>query len=159
MQKLTGDADFIVRESAFFYLLFGSFFLAVFVVSLTTKLSPGEAGGFPFFTLMLTLIPGIALVWRGLSPKPVIIKINRHGFFYFGRLITDWNHFVKASVTQKEVAFSLQDNFMLVLRYQKLQGGVFEQQFPLTNRQNKAEEEVLAAIRFYYQQHVQTQTG
>jgi hypothetical protein len=84
------------------------------------------------------------------------MTINRNGFFYYGTLITSWGNFISARFhddiplpSNNSVAVS--DKFYLVLRYYKDgRQEIYERRIRFTNTQNKSEEEILAAIRFYY---------
>jgi hypothetical protein len=84
------------------------------------------------------------------------MTINPSGFYYYGKLITNWKNFVSAQFVDNVPALSgsssgISDQFFLIMRYYKEgQPACFERKFRLTNTQDKAEEEILAAIKFYY---------
>lgn len=81
------------------------------------------------------------------------MEVNAHGFFYFGKLITDWKHFISVKFTEEEKAFRISDNFVLLLEYFKPnEPNSFIIKINLGNTQNKSEEEIVEAVRFYHQQ-------
>lgn len=86
-----------------------------------------------------------------------VFVVNNEGFYYYDNLITNWNNFVSARFLDEVPALAkdsagISDKFFISLRYYKDdQKGCFERKFALTNTQDKSEEEILAAIRFYYQ--------
>jgi len=101
--------------------------------------------------LLFLLIPGAFFIARA-KRNPIIIKINKSGFYYIGKKITDWEHFYSAALSQddKQVG-SIEDRFILVLKYYSLDNrGMYKMTIPLTNTQDKAEEEIISAIDFYY---------
>jgi len=66
-------------------------------------------------------------------------------------LVTDWDNFLSAKISQKTVNGSLKDNFILLLVYTKYdKPGQFRRTIDLTNTQDKGEEEVIATIRYFY---------
>ncbi|HVF96410.1 MAG TPA: hypothetical protein VM871_03770 [Flavisolibacter sp.] len=151
--NLTEDSNFLVRENTVIHKILGFISLSVFIVSLTSKADPGYEQTFHFEAIYLMLLPAIIFLWKGFSKKSTIIKINRQGFFYYGKHITNWDNFVDARLAQDEIVISIQDNFVLFVRYKKNEGGIYQRKFPLTNTQDKAEEEIIAAIRFFRNAH------
>jgi hypothetical protein len=86
-----------------------------------------------------------------------IMTINKTGFYYLGELVTDWKNFIDASVSQDEenrrVPYDITDRFMLLVRYSKEgESGYFGRKFLMTAVMDKSEEEIIAAIKFYYEQ-------
>lgn len=91
------------------------------------------------------------------SRNVVIMRISKDGFYYHNRLVTSWSKFVSAKFvdeapTLTSSSLGLSDRFAVVIRYYKEDGKCYERKIPLTNTQNKSEEEVMAAIRFYSKQ-------
>lgn len=86
-----------------------------------------------------------------------VMNINANGFFYYDRLLTSWANFVSAEFldelpVQMSGSAGLSDQFYLYIKYYKDdKPGLFALKIPFTNTQDKSEEEILAAIRFYYQ--------
>jgi hypothetical protein len=84
-----------------------------------------------------------------------IMTINKNGFFYYGSLLTNWSNFVSAEFldempTLSSTSSGLSDKFSLYIKYYRDdKPGCFGRKIPLTNTQDKSEEEIIAAIRFY----------
>ena len=86
----------------------------------------------------------------------IVITVNKEGIFYYETLVTNWNNFVSAKfidqapqLSKSSLGFS--DQFFIALRYRKTaDAALYERKIPLTNTQDKSEEEIMAAIRFYY---------
>jgi hypothetical protein len=139
------DADFVVKESKRMRLIIGSFFVL-----------------FSLFMLKDFLWMGIIVGSIGIGALIVsmrnetIMTINKDGFFYYDRLLTAWSNFVSAEFldelpVQASGSAGLSDQFYLYVKYYKAdKPGCFALKIPLTNTQDKSEEEILAAIRFYY---------
>jgi hypothetical protein len=102
--------------------------------------------------MLLIVIPGFgipALIYRrqALNNSP-IIRINTTGIYHYERLITGWSNFHNAYVTNKMALGGYRDNFQLVIEFYK-QDDLYEKKIPLTNTQNKSEEEVYEAVIYY----------
>lgn len=129
--------------------IIGSFFLLVSLFILKDVLWMG----------LLTAAIGIGSLIASMRDETVM-KINRDGFFYYGRLLTNWTNFVSAEFidelpVQSSSSAGLSDQFFLYIKYFKDdRPGCFALKIPLTNTQDKSEEEVLAAVRFYYRKSV-----
>jgi hypothetical protein len=148
MEPFHPNYNFLVKETPWLHFLSGGVLLlmgAVFVAD----------GVFPVVPVLMTFAGGIILSLRGFA-RHTIIKINRHGFYHYGKLITNWDHFIDALVTQKEIPGSIQDNFILIIRSSD---GVklYKDTIPLRNTQDKAEEEIIAAIRYFSKNHLAEQ--
>ncbi|WP_121356090.1 hypothetical protein [Flavisolibacter nicotianae] len=143
--KFQADADFVVKESKKMRRIIGSFFLLISLFMLKDVLWMG----------LLTASIGIGAIIASMRDE-TIMKINRDGFFYYGRLLTNWTNFVSAEFidempVQSSSSAGLSDQFFLYIKYFKDDSpGCFALKIPLTNTQDKAEEEILAAVRFYY---------
>jgi hypothetical protein len=86
----------------------------------------------------------------------VYIRVNKTGIYQDEKLITGWPNLIKTFVAQKENKkfYNIQDNFLLVVEYRKdghSEG--FRRKIPLTNTQNKSEEEVLEAVQFFWKEY------
>jgi hypothetical protein len=105
---------------------------------------------------VLISVFGVASLLASRKNK-VVMTINRDGFFYYGSLVTNWTNFVSARFVDEvpqlsKSSLGISDQFYLAVRYRKEAGGAcFERKIALTNTQDKAEEEIMAAIRFYYE--------
>ena len=83
------------------------------------------------------------------------ITINHTGIYYFGKLVSSWDNFKSACITQDDIPESIQDNFVLMVEHYKTgEDGYFIKKVPLTNTQNKSEEEVPAAVDFFCKQTI-----
>lgn len=145
-QKLTAREDFLVKESKSINYIAGGILLAIFFISMMF----GDYGWSNFlFALGIFLIPGVIMIARG-RRNSTIIRINKTGFYYAGRLVTDWKMFYDAVVQEKSKVGSYRDNFILDLRYYSADYSlIYTKSIPLSNTQDKAEEDIIAAIQFY----------
>ncbi|TCZ64707.1 hypothetical protein [Flaviaesturariibacter aridisoli] len=98
--------------------------------------------------LLLAVIPAF-IFFRKIRSKLVIMKIDAAGFSYYGRRLFTWPQFVSAKVVEEGGTSRFSDNFKLHLKYYREDGNLYHRKLPLSNTQNKAEEEIIAAIRFY----------
>ena len=153
--QLKADSDFIVKESRATNYVVGIVMVLVLFISLFI----GDFGWGNYLDgLWLLLIPGAFFLARA-KRNPTIIKINKSGFYYAGKKITDWEHFHSAVLSQDEKVGSIQDLFILVLEYYSLDNQtMYKTTIPLTNTQDKAEEEIVSAIDFYYKTNQATHT-
>jgi hypothetical protein len=145
-QPLTREGQFIVREERVLNYVVALIFLAVFVLACFDWNSLKYAVAIPL------LLSGFYF-FKALS-KRVYIRINLRGIYQDERLVTGWDNFIKAHLTQKQVLFSIQDNFILVVDYRKEgKPGQLRRTIPLTNTQNQSEEDVLAAVKFFLHEY------
>jgi hypothetical protein len=149
--KLDENGNFLVRESKTINFIAGGVMLTVFFVSMTF----GDYGwGNYLLALCVFLIPGAIALAKG-KRNAVIIIINHTGFYYAGKLVTDWSRFYDAVVQDKREPGSYKDNFVLDIRfYSSDHSLLYTKSIPLTNNQDKAEEEVIEAINFFYKANV-----
>jgi hypothetical protein len=106
--------------------------------------------------LYLSIIPAVYMIRRSIMNK-ILMTINKTGFYYFGELVTDWKNFIDASIIQDEenrrIPYDVTDRFTLLIRYFKEgEPGYFGRKFLMTATMDKSEEEIIAAIEFYYEQ-------
>jgi len=147
--QFNAESDFVVKESKKIHLIFGIFF---FVISLAGfSMSPIISG----FGLLIA----IAALVRS-SKDQTIMKVNKNGIYYYGQLVTDWNHFITLEFkdeipTPSYGTDGINDEFSLMIKYYK-DGfpDYYGRKIRLTNSQDKSEEEIIAAIKFYYSQNV-----
>lgn len=144
---LHAEGDFVVRESKAINLIAGGIMLTVFFVSMAF----GDYGWSNYlFALCIFLIPGAIAIAKG-RRNGIIITINKTGFYYAGKQVTDWNLFYDAVVQDKRAPGSYNDNFVLDIRFYSADHSLlYTKSIPLTNNQDKAEEEIIEAINFYY---------
>ena len=87
--NLSLETDFLVKESKTINYVAGGIMVAVFLASLFI----GDFGWYNYlFGLGLFLVPGAIYLARG-KQNNTIIRINKTGFYYNGRLVADWHHF------------------------------------------------------------------
>jgi hypothetical protein len=104
------------------------------------------------FIFALALLPAY-LFFRKARSRRIFIRINKRGVYQDEKLVTGWPGLVKAYITQKEKKglYDIQDHFLLVLEFKK-DGTkeIIRRRIPLTNTQNKSEEDVLEAVKFFW---------
>lgn len=145
-EKFQADADFVVKESKTMRRVIGGFFLLFSLFMLRDFLWMG----------LIVAAIGTGVLVASVRNETVM-TVNQDGFFYYGRLLTSWPNFVSAEFidelpVQMSGSAGLSDQFYLYIKYYKDdKPGLFALKIPFTNTQDKSEEEILAAIRFYYQ--------
>lgn len=148
-QKISDDefdieSDFLVKESKNMNIVTGVFFLIFSFAAFATNILAG----------CVVLIFAILAFARSAKDQ-TIIKINKQGFYYFDELITDWDHFISEEFIDEIPLPSgnnpgVSDQFFLLIKYYKDDAsGYFGRKIRLTNNQDKAEEEIIAAVKFY----------
>ncbi|MDB5201357.1 MAG: hypothetical protein JWQ27_766 [Ferruginibacter sp.] len=144
--RKTAD-EFVVNDSILMLLFIGLAFTAmVFFAALYT-----DAGEKNYLRATLCgLIPAILVTLKIMFRKPVII-INRVGIYVSGKLITDWQHFANAHVSEEDRTMTFRDNFVLIVHYRK-DGyeGFYKSTIPLTSTQDKTQEQILEAVYGWY---------
>ena len=152
--SLNKDSEFVVGENKILDYILASLFFALFLYGLIdailqhfTKLT------YLSFIYSVALLPAIRFFKKGKSNR-VYIRINKTGIYQDEQLVTDWPNLLEAHISQKETVFSIQDNFILLVEYLKddVDKG-FRRKIPLTNTQNKSEEEVLEAVKFFWKEY------
>lgn len=145
MEQLTEHSSFVVKESVVLNLVIGVVSLVMF---LSAFFEPVTDEGFQFKVTYLMLVPAVLFFIKGLSNRTCMV-INRQGLYHYGKLVTNWDNFIDAVVTQDPRPGSIQDRFVLLVRYRMYETRVFQSKIALPNTQNKAEEEIIEAIRFF----------
>ncbi|MBL0273152.1 MAG: hypothetical protein IPQ06_08785 [Chitinophagaceae bacterium] len=151
---LTKESEFVVGEDKVLVTILATLFFALFLYGLIdallhhfTKLD------YQNFIFMIALAPALLFFIKAKN-KRVYIRINKTGIYQEEQLVTGWSDFLNAYISQKDKVISIQDNFILVVEYRK--DGVekgFRRKIPLTNTQNKSEEEVLEAVKFFWKEY------
>jgi hypothetical protein len=152
---LTKESEFVVVEEKILNYILATLCFALFVYGLVdaarrhfTKID------YQSFFFALALIPAYLFFKKARSNR-VYIRVNKNGIYQDEKLVTGWANLLNAHIAQKEKTgiFNIQDNFLLVLEYKKsgFQQG-FRHKIPLTNTQNKSEEEVLEAVHFFWKE-------
>lgn len=155
-KQLNYNSDFIVGEEKVLNYILGLLFLALFLYGVADAMNRNFKNiDYQSFIFAFAVIPAI-LFFKKANTKRIYIRVNKSGIYQDENLVTTWPNFLKAFITQKEKKglINIQDNFLLVVEYRKkgTQQGI-RKKIPLTNTQNKSEEEVLEAVQFYWQHY------
>jgi len=150
---LNKDSQFTVGEEKILNYILGFLFLALFMYGLIDAVRRNFTNiDYQSFVFGLAIGPAI-LFFKKANSRRVFIRINKTGIYQHEKLVSGWGNLLKAHLAQKEKSsfFNIQDNFQLVLEYKTGNGkeGV-RKKIPLTNNQNKSEEDVLQAVQFFW---------
>ena len=148
---LTKDSEFIVGEEKVLNYIIAFLCLTLFMYGLIDAVTRKFINiDYQSLIFTLALVPAFIFFKKGRS-KRIFIRINKTGIYQEEKLLTNWANFIKAFLTQEEKLVSIKDNFVLVVEYRKEgQKEGFRRKIPLTNTQNKSEEDVLNAVRFFW---------
>lgn len=153
---LTKGSQFVVGEEKWLNYILAFLFLALFLYGLIDAIGRNFTNiDYQSYVFALALAPAIYCFRRAHS-KRVYIRVNKTGIYLDEQLVTAWSGLLKVYITQKEKKsfFSIQDNFLLVVEYKKdTVKEAFRRKIPLTNTQNKSEEEVLEAVNFFWKEY------
>lgn len=151
---LTKESEFIVGEEKVLNYVLAFLFLGLFLYGLIDAIARNFKNiDYQSYVLCLALIPFVYCLRRAKSRR-VYIRVNKTGIYQDEKMVTPWSGFINAHLTQKEKTkiINLQDNFLLVVEYKKEGKGV-RRPIALTNTQNKSEEDVLQAVRFFWKEY------
>jgi len=151
---LNKDSEFIVGEDKVLDYIVATLFFGLFLYGLIDAiLKHFVKMNYLNFLFALALAPAIILFAKAKS-KRIYIRINKTGIYHDEQFVTSWSNLLHIYLDQKEVVLTIQDNFILVVEYLKdgFEQG-FRRKIPLTNTQNKSEEDVLAAVKFFWNQY------
>jgi hypothetical protein len=102
-----------------------------------------------YFGVLFFLGPAILFIVKGIKNRTVM-TINMQGIFYQGKLVTNWETFYNAQITEDQKIASISDNFVLIIKcYNPQKQKYFDRKIKLTNTQSKSEESIIAAIKHY----------
>lgn len=147
----TKEDQFVVGEEKVLNYILAALCLALFLYGVIDAVNRNFRNiDYQSFVFAFALIPA-HLFFRKARSKRIYIRINKTGIYQDEKLVTSWANFINAYIDQKvkKNFFSIQDNFILVVEYKK-DGKGFRHKIPLTNTQNKSEEDVLAAVNFFW---------
>lgn len=147
----TKEDQFVVGEERVLNYILAALCFALFLYGVIDAVNRNfRKIDYQSFVFALALIPAY-LFFRKARSNRTYIRINKTGIYQDEKLVTSWANFLNAYIGQKEKKnfFSIQDNFILVVEYKK-DGKGFRHKIPLTNTQNKSEEDVLAAVNFFW---------
>lgn len=151
---LTKEGQFVVGEERVLNYILAALCFALFLYGVVDAVNRNfRKIDYQSFVFALALIPA-CLFFRKARSNRIYIRINKTGIYHDEKLVTAWANFINAYIDQKEKKsfFSIQDNFILVVEYKK-DGKGFRHKIPLTNTQNKSEEDVLQAVIFFGNQY------
>jgi len=151
--ELTKESEFIVGENKLMNYILAILFLAIFLYGLGDAVSRNFKNiDYQSYVLTLALIPVVYCLRRANS-KRVYIRINKNGIYKDEQIVTGWSTLLNYYLAQekKKKFYDIRDNFILVVEYpgEDVNKG-FRRKIPLTNNQNKSEEEVLEAVAFFW---------
>jgi hypothetical protein len=149
---LDKNNEFTVKEWKTANIIIGVVFAALFIFALY-NLGLNNWKSIGLFLCLGLLIGGMWFRYRKQSTaQSVILRVNSAGIYYYGKLITGWSDFYNAYVTNDVAIGSYSDNFELVIEFYR-EDQLIRRKIPLTNTQDKSEEEVYAAVMYFYKQH------
>lgn len=153
---LSKDSEFLVGEEKVLNYILGSLCFALFGYGVFDAARRHFTNiDYQSFVFALALAPAL-LFFRKARSKRVFIRVNKTGIYQDEQFVTGWPGLLKAYIAQKEKKsfFNIQDNFLLVVEYRKdgSKEGI-RRKIPLTNTQNKSEEEVLEAVNFFWKEY------
>ena len=149
--KLEPNGDFIVGEEKILNAILSLIFFGLFSYGVIDALMEKnyEPGVMPvFYGLALALSFWFFKKFRS---KRIFLRINQNGIFKDEKLVTDWDHLLKAYITQKpKTTIYITDSFVLIIEYMKTDTDKgYRSIVPLTNTQNKSEEDIMEALKYF----------
>lgn len=152
-RKLDPEGTFTVGESRGLLLVMAGIFAALFIYEVADLFIHPDTP-IASHLLLLAIVPAF-FCFKKARERAVIMRINREGFVYYGKQLFTWRQFVSARVLDEAATARFGDNFKLMLQFYREDGNIYGRKIPLGSTQDKAEEEIIAAIRYYerlYQQ-------
>lgn len=149
---LTKDSEFVVGEEKILNYILAFLFLILFALGLVPSLKNSfSTERILDYLLIMALLPSIMFFMKARSRR-AYIRVNKTGIYQDEILVTAWNKFLNAFIKEKPLTLQWRDNFLLVIEFTKedpTKG--FRRLIKLTNTQNKSEEDIIAAIKFFWQ--------
>ena len=150
---LDANGQFIVGEYKLMHYFMALFFLALFGVGLYDAIARNFRDiDYQSYVFALAIIPAVLILVK-VRKGTIYIRINAKGIYENERLVTQWSGLLNATLTQEEKKgiYDLGDKFILLLQYSKPgEAKPLIRKIRLTNTQNKSEEEVLAAVKWFW---------
>jgi hypothetical protein len=145
---LTRDSQFTVGEEKLLDFILAGLFFILFLYGLIDSITK-DFQNIDASSMVFVIALSLAFMFfaKGRS-KTIYIRVNRKGIYHMERLVTSWPNFIRANLSQDQKALSISDNFVLIVEHKK-ENAIFKRKIPLGNTQNKSEEDVLNAIRFF----------
>jgi hypothetical protein len=135
------DDTFVVKQSLPLILIIGGFAFVAILSTVAIEVAPiiiiiGAV-------VLLVLIAGLA--------NNEILRIDCNGIYQKKVLVTNWENFLQAKLSEGKINRNDNPTPILLLYYQKVGiAGQFKMTIPLTNTQNKGEEDIVEAIYRYH---------
>lgn len=147
------DGQFTVGENKLMSIVLAVLFFALFAYGIfdAARLRFKNID-YQSYVLALALVPCFYFL-RRIKSKRIYVRINKTGIYMDEQLVTPWSHLLKAYLGQekKKKIYDLQDKFILIVEYRGADPTKgYRKKIPLTNTQNKSEEEVLEAVEFFW---------
>ena len=150
---LDANGQFIVGEYKLMHYFMALFFLALFGVGLYDAIARNFRDiDYQSYVFALAIIPAVLILVK-VRKGTIYIRINSKGIYENERLVTQWPGLLNVTLTQEEKKgiYDLGDKFILLLQYNKPgEAKPLIRKIRLTNTQNKSEEEVLAAVKWFW---------
>lgn len=150
---LTPDGQFLVGEYKLMHYFMALFFLALFSYGIYDAWSRNFRDiDYQSYVFALAFIPVVMILIK-VRKGTVYIRINAKGIYENERLVTPWAGLLNVTLTQEERKgiYDISDKFVLLLQYSKPgETKPVIRKIRLTNTQNKSEEEVLAAAKWFW---------
>lgn len=150
---LTSDGQFIVGEYKLMHFFMAFFFLVLFGIGVYDAIARNFTNiDYQSYVFALAIIPAV-LILKKVRKGTIYIRINKKGIYELEQLVSTWADLLHVRLTQEERKgiYDVGDRFVLLLEYKRPdQARVLRHKIRLTNTQNKSEEEVLAAVRWFW---------
>ncbi|MBL7746470.1 MAG: hypothetical protein JNM19_03535 [Chitinophagaceae bacterium] len=155
-KPLTKDSEFTVGENRLMAYAIAVFFFILFMVAVVDVVERRFRSIDYQSIIFAFAIFGTIYMLRRAKSRAIYIRVNKKGIYEGGQLVTDWPHFLNAYISQddKKAIYDIRDLFVLIVEYTK-DGSPngFRRKVPLSNNQNKSEEEVLEAVKFFWNEY------
>lgn len=156
---LNPESQFIVGEEKWLNYILSILFLGLSLYPIAGLVIHGFRNpDYQGLILVLALIPAW-IFFRKARSRRIFIRVNKSGIYQDEKLITGWKGLIRAYLDQQQKTVTIRDNFVLVVEFKKEDPQkIYKRVIALTNTQDKSEEDVLAAIRFFLNRYRQGST-
>ena len=147
-EQLTEDADFQVKE---YLTLDITFAIILYVVALSGIAGESQNNiHHPAISVVscLAILPAVAFTIKAILNR-TSITVNKTGIYHYKIFLTNWNNFINAWVEEQHSKSGYYYFVLIVAFYKDGEEGSFERIMKLDSTQNKSEEEIIAAIKFF----------
>ncbi len=150
---LNKNTDFVVGEEKALNYVMATLLFALFAYGVYDAARRGFKNiDYQSFIFALAIFPAIYCIRRAMANR-IYIRINKTGIYEGKKMVTGWADLVKVYLAQDpdKPMYDIRDRFQLVVEFKK-EGKGLRRRIPLTNTQNKSEEDVLAAANFFWKE-------